>query len=303
MQKGGRCACVETFFRDIAYDIRQGVRVWVYPNLAQRVPLQAPDLFHPLALLSVELLVELVSHKESYRGGLRGDRGLKVRRSGRRCCQQCMHFGTHARCGDAACDLESHHHNHNNPLALPTPAAASSRLLDDQVPHSLDLHYHHSRTNTDTRPSPTPHQKKTVRARSCIKRLLSDNQSPPYALSNYTTPTATIQLPQNTDTLTPPIPCPPVAPVRSCIKRLLSDDQSPRAEDVECLCKLLGTVGQQLESPQVKGRAGMSQTDVSVGRHHLCVPLRIVILLYYYTFILLCYYVIMLLYYYIIILS
>jgi hypothetical protein len=50
----------------------------------------------------------------------------------------------------------------------------------------------------------------------------------------------------------------------SCIQRLLADDQSPRAEDIECLCKLLGTVGQQLEQPVVKGKAGMSQTDVSM---------------------------------------
>lgn len=50
----------------------------------------------------------------------------------------------------------------------------------------------------------------------------------------------------------------------SCIQRLLADDQSPRAEDVECLCKLLTTVGQQLETPQVKGRAGMSQSEVRV---------------------------------------
>jgi hypothetical protein len=49
---------------------------------------------------------------------------------------------------------------------------------------------------------------------------------------------------------------------RSCIQRLLQDDQNPRAEDIECLCKLLSTVGQQLESPQVKGKAGMSQQQV-----------------------------------------
>jgi hypothetical protein len=52
-------------------------------------------------------------------------------------------------------------------------------------------------------------------------------------------------------------------PPRSCIQRLLQDDQNPRAEDIECLCKLLSTVGQQLESPQVKGKAGMSQQAVS----------------------------------------
>lgn len=50
----------------------------------------------------------------------------------------------------------------------------------------------------------------------------------------------------------------------SCIQRLLADDQSPRAEDIECLCKLLATVGQQLENPSVKGRAGMTHNDVSV---------------------------------------
>lgn len=54
-----------------------------------------------------------------------------------------------------------------------------------------------------------------------------------------------------------PPPC-----LNSCIQRLLADDQSPRGEDVECLCKLLGTVGQQLEQPSVKGKAGMSQTEV-----------------------------------------
>jgi hypothetical protein len=50
---------------------------------------------------------------------------------------------------------------------------------------------------------------------------------------------------------------------RSCIKRLLQEDQNPRAEDIECLCKLLVTVGEQLEAPNVRGKAGMSQKDVS----------------------------------------
>lgn len=59
----------------------------------------------------------------------------------------------------------------------------------------------------------------------------------------------------------------PTLPACSCIQQLLQDDQNPRAEDIECLCKLLSTVGQQLESPQVKGKAGMSQQQVRMSSY------------------------------------
>jgi translation initiation factor 4G len=50
---------------------------------------------------------------------------------------------------------------------------------------------------------------------------------------------------------------------RSCIQRLLLDDQNPKLEDLECLCKLLSTIGQQLErGGVVKGSAGMTQVQV-----------------------------------------
>jgi hypothetical protein len=66
------------------------------------------------------------------------------------------------------------------------------------------------------------------------------------------------------------VPGCPAFSSRSCIQRLLQDDQNPRAEDIECLCKLLSTVGQQLESPQVKGKAGMSQQQVHYMLAALC---------------------------------
>jgi translation initiation factor 4G len=51
--------------------------------------------------------------------------------------------------------------------------------------------------------------------------------------------------------------------MHSCIQRLLQDDQNPKLEDLECLCKLLTTVGQQLErGGAVKGQAGMTQSQL-----------------------------------------
>lgn len=40
--------------------------------------------------------------------------------------------------------------------------------------------------------------------------------------------------------------------IHSCIQQLMVDDQNPKDEDLECLCKLLSTVGAQLENPQPK---------------------------------------------------
>ncbi|KAI8467672.1 MAG: MIF4G domain-containing protein [Monoraphidium minutum] len=52
--------------------------------------------------------------------------------------------------------------------------------------------------------------------------------------------------------------------MHSCIQRLLADDVNPKPEDLECLCKLLATVGQQLErGGAVKGSAGMTQAALA----------------------------------------
>ncbi len=52
--------------------------------------------------------------------------------------------------------------------------------------------------------------------------------------------------------------------MHSCIQRLLQDDQNPKLEDLECLCKLLTTIGQQLErGGMVKGQAGMTQAQAA----------------------------------------
>ena len=40
--------------------------------------------------------------------------------------------------------------------------------------------------------------------------------------------------------------------MHNCVSQLLLDDQSPRTEDVECLCKLLNTVGGKLDAPTTK---------------------------------------------------
>ena len=57
---------------------------------------------------------------------------------------------------------------------------------------------------------------------------------------------------------------PPIAQLRSCIQRLLQDDVNPKLEDLECLCKLLSTIGQQLErGGVVKGSAGMTQAQLA----------------------------------------
>ena len=50
--------------------------------------------------------------------------------------------------------------------------------------------------------------------------------------------------------------------MHSCIQRLLKDDQNPKQEDVECLCKLLMTIGQQLENPQFKAKASSNLSEV-----------------------------------------
>jgi translation initiation factor 4G len=43
------------------------------------------------------------------------------------------------------------------------------------------------------------------------------------------------------------------------------DDVNPKLEDLECLCKLLSTIGGQLErGGVVKGQAGMTQATVAV---------------------------------------
>jgi len=43
----------------------------------------------------------------------------------------------------------------------------------------------------------------------------------------------------------------------------LADDQNPKPEDLECLCKLLSTIGQQLErGGAVKGQAGMTHAQL-----------------------------------------
>jgi hypothetical protein len=68
----------------------------------------------------------------------------------------------------------------------------------------------------------------------------------------------------------PPAPPPSLPRPRSCIQRLLQDDQAPRGEDIECLCKLLSTVGRQLETPTVKGKAGMTQQQVRAARAAPC---------------------------------
>ncbi|KAI8471249.1 MAG: MIF4G domain-containing protein [Monoraphidium minutum] len=52
--------------------------------------------------------------------------------------------------------------------------------------------------------------------------------------------------------------------MHSCIQRLLADDINPKLEDLECLCKLLSTIGQQLErGGVVKGSAGMTQAQLA----------------------------------------
>jgi hypothetical protein len=52
--------------------------------------------------------------------------------------------------------------------------------------------------------------------------------------------------------------------MHNCIQRLLKDDQNPKMEDVECLCKLLTTIGQQLENPAFKAKASTNLTEVRV---------------------------------------
>jgi translation initiation factor 4G len=60
------------------------------------------------------------------------------------------------------------------------------------------------------------------------------------------------------------LPPPPGPPSNSCIQRLLQDDVNPKLEDLECLCKLLTTIGAQLErGAQVKGQAGMTQAQLA----------------------------------------
>lgn len=44
--------------------------------------------------------------------------------------------------------------------------------------------------------------------------------------------------------------------MHSCIRRLLEDDKNPKPEDIECLCKLLTTIGGQLENPEVNTKKG-----------------------------------------------
>ena len=47
------------------------------------------------------------------------------------------------------------------------------------------------------------------------------------------------------------------------MQRLLADDINPKPEDLECLCKLLSTIGQQLErGGVVKGVAGMTPAQL-----------------------------------------
>jgi hypothetical protein len=81
--------------------------------------------------------------------------------------------------------------------------------------------------------------------------------------------TAPDHLPSPLATLTPLSPRPPLIAqstplLYSCIQRLLLDDQNPKLEDLECLCKLLSTIGQQLErGGVVKGSAGMTQMQVA----------------------------------------
>ena len=36
--------------------------------------------------------------------------------------------------------------------------------------------------------------------------------------------------------------------IHSCIQQLLMEEAAPRAEDIECLCKLLGTIGKQVRA-------------------------------------------------------
>lgn len=47
----------------------------------------------------------------------------------------------------------------------------------------------------------------------------------------------------------------------SCITRLMQDVDNPRVEDIECLCKLLSTIGQQLERPETKANARLSHEE------------------------------------------
>jgi hypothetical protein len=51
--------------------------------------------------------------------------------------------------------------------------------------------------------------------------------------------------------------------MHTCIKKLLMNDRTPKPEDVECLCKLLSTVGRQLESPEPKPAPGGGKPAVA----------------------------------------
>jgi translation initiation factor 4G len=42
--------------------------------------------------------------------------------------------------------------------------------------------------------------------------------------------------------------------MHQCVKKLLENDSSPRVEDLECLSKLLTTIGGQLETPEFNTR-------------------------------------------------
>jgi hypothetical protein len=64
--------------------------------------------------------------------------------------------------------------------------------------------------------------------------------------------------------IAPRLASPPPPNPNSCIQRLLQDDVNPKLEDLECLCKLLSTIGQQLErGGAVKGTAGMTQAQLA----------------------------------------
>lgn len=55
--------------------------------------------------------------------------------------------------------------------------------------------------------------------------------------------------------------------MHSCIKRLLASEGNPKMEDIECLCKLLTTVGQQLENPPFRAKGDVNQREVrELGR-------------------------------------
>ncbi len=63
--------------------------------------------------------------------------------------------------------------------------------------------------------------------------------------------------------------------MHECIKKLLADVAAPKQEDLECLAKLMSTVGRQLDNPNAKNHMDAYFQRVSMLSKNMSLESRI----------------------------